>query len=182
MTHTLLAFAYLLNAAIAAEWKFALHMAIEIGSIIEGKVSGVTKFGAFVDLGEGQTGMVHISEVSNDYVENIADYVKRGDTVKVKVLGVNEQGKISLSMKKAQPRPQKEATPQGERSERPVRKERPRTFQGGGFDAPKSDAPVSFEDMLKKFQKNSDEKLSDLKKNTSGKQGSMGYSRRSGRS
>ena len=158
-------------------------MAIDIGSIVEGKVSGVTRFGAFVDLGEGQTGMVHISEVSNEYVEDIAEHVKRGDVVKVKILGVNEQGKISLSMKKAMPRPQKEnhapRFDKEERSERPPRKEsRPRTFQGGGFDAPKNDAPASFEDMLKKFQKNSDEKLSDLKKNTSGKQGSMGYSRR----
>ena len=167
-------------------------MAIEIGSIMEGKVSGVLPFGAFVDLGEGQTGMVHISEISNEYVENIADYVKTGDIVKVKVLGVNEQGKISLSMKKALPRPPREnhdrgrsdhfdRSERGERRERPHR-DRPKTFQGGGFDAPKNDGPASFEEMLKKFQKSSDEKLSELKKNTSGKQGSMGYSRRSGRS
>ncbi|MCD8025866.1 MAG: S1 RNA-binding domain-containing protein, partial [Clostridiales bacterium] len=77
-------------------------MAIEVGMILEGKVSGITKFGAFVDLPDSKTGMVHISEVAPTYINEISDYVKLGQTVKVKVLALND-GKISLSMKQALP-------------------------------------------------------------------------------
>ncbi len=83
----------------------------EIGEILEGKVTGITKFGAFVELSDGKTGMVHISEVSNTYVEDINQFLKEGDEVKVKVINVTEEGKISLSIKKALPKPQR---PQGE--------------------------------------------------------------------
>ena len=75
-------------------------MAIEVGSILEGKVSGITKFGAFVDLPESKTGMVHISEVAPTFITEISDHVKVGQIVKVKVLAVNN-GKISLSMKQS---------------------------------------------------------------------------------
>ena len=73
----------------------------EVGAILEGKITGITKFGAFVELGEGKTGMVHISEVAPTFVKEITDFVSEGQTVKVKVLSVGEDGKISLSMKKA---------------------------------------------------------------------------------
>lgn len=86
-------------------------MQVEIGEILEGKVTGITKFGAFVELEEGKTGMVHISEVSNSYVEDINQFLKEGDVVKVKVINITEEGKISLSIKKTQPKPVK---PQGE--------------------------------------------------------------------
>ena len=86
-------------------------MQLEIGEILEGKVTGITKFGAFVELAEGKTGMVHISEVSNSYVEDINQFLKEGDVVKVKVISISEEGKISLSIKKTQPKP---ARPQGE--------------------------------------------------------------------
>ena len=85
-------------------------MQVEIGEILEGKVTGITKFGAFVELPEGKTGMVHISEVSNSYVEDINQFLKEGDVVKVKVISISEEGKISLSIKKTQPKPEK---PQG---------------------------------------------------------------------
>ena len=81
-------------------------MEFEVGQITEGKVSGITKFGVFVALEGGRTGMVHISEVSKDFVKDLNDYVKIGDVVKVKVIGV-EKGKISLSMSKAVPEPKK---------------------------------------------------------------------------
>ena len=68
-----------------------------VGNIVEGKVTGITKFGAFVDLGDGKTGMVHISEVAPTFVKEIRDFVKENDTVKVKVLSISEDGKISLS-------------------------------------------------------------------------------------
>ena len=78
-------------------------MELEIGAIQEGKVTGITKFGAFVLLPGGKSGLVHISEIANAYVNDVNDYLKVGDAVKVKVLSVNEAGKINLSIKQAQP-------------------------------------------------------------------------------
>ena len=78
-------------------------MQAEVGQILDGKVTGVTKFGAFVDLQGGLTGMVHISEVSDTFVKEIADFVKVGDEVRVKILSIGEDKKISLSMKQANP-------------------------------------------------------------------------------
>ena len=92
-------------------------MAIEVGMILEGKVSGITKFGAFVDLPDSKTGMVHISEVAPTFINEISDYVKIGQEVKVKVLALNE-GKISLSMKQALP---KEQQHQRKRPDKPQR-------------------------------------------------------------
>ena len=89
-------------------------MALEVGEGFEGKVTGITKFGAFVELEEGKTGMVHISEVSNSYVEDINQFLKEGDVVKVKVINITEDGKISLSIKKTQPKPER---PQGQSRE-----------------------------------------------------------------
>lgn len=78
-------------------------MQLEVGKIYEGKVTGITKFGAFVELEKGTTGMVHISEIANTYVSEIKDHITEGETVKVKVLALGENGKISLSIKKALP-------------------------------------------------------------------------------
>ena len=75
----------------------------EVGSIIEGKVTGITKFGAFIELDDGAVGMVHISEISHAYVSDISEYLKEGQVVKVKVLSVGDNGKISLSIKRALP-------------------------------------------------------------------------------
>lgn len=82
-------------------------MQFEVGSIVEGKVNRITKFGAFVELAPGKTGMVHISEVANSYVNDINDFLQEGQTVKVKVLSISEDGKIALSIKKTLPPPQK---------------------------------------------------------------------------
>ena len=79
-------------------------MRLEVGSIVEAKVTGITNFGAFVELPEGKKGMVHISEVAPTYVEKIADHLTVGQQVKVKVLSIGEDGKISLSIKKAMER------------------------------------------------------------------------------
>ena len=73
---------------------------VEIGAILEGKVTGLTNFGAFVSLPDNKTGMVHISEVSSSYVNDIHDHLKEGQQVKVKVIDVTPEGKISLSIKK----------------------------------------------------------------------------------
>lgn len=77
-------------------------MSFEVGSVLEGKITGISKFGAFVALPEGKTGMVHISEIASTFVKEITDHVKQDQVVKVKVLGIDEKGRISLSIKKAQ--------------------------------------------------------------------------------
>ena len=80
-------------------------MAVEVGSIVEGKITGVKKFGAFVALPGGQTGMVHISEVSNEYIQELSDVLSEGQTVKVKVMSISPEGKIALSIKRTEPPP-----------------------------------------------------------------------------
>ena len=149
-------------------------MQIDIGSVYDGTVTGLTKFGAFVKLENGVSGMVHISEVSNEYVNDISEHLSEGDTVKVKVLEINDKGKISLSIKKAlpqeeKPKPQKPSRPRRENNEN-------RGWKG----APQQDnsAPMSFEDMMARFKQVSDEKMTDLKRASDSKRGSGGYSRR----
>ncbi len=82
-------------------------MQLEVGTVLEGKVTGILKFGAFVDLGNGKSGMVHISEVANTYVNDINEHLKEGQIVKVKIVSIAEDGKIALSIKKALPREEK---------------------------------------------------------------------------
>ena len=77
-------------------------MAIEVGSIVEGTVSGITNFGAFVELPEGKVGLIHISEVADEYVSDVKDFLKEKDKVKVKVLNIDDKGKIGLSIKRLQ--------------------------------------------------------------------------------
>lgn len=144
-------------------------MQLEVGAILEGKVTGITKFGAFVELPGGKTGMVHISEVAPTYVKEIRDYVTENQTVKVKVLNIGEDGKISLSMKKAVEQPRPGARP------RAVSPGRPGNFE---WQSSKSDSG-SFEDMMSRFKQTSDEKMLDLKRSMDGKHG--GFSRRGSR-
>ena len=101
-------------------------MSLEVGAIVEGEVTGITNFGAFVQLPEGKVGLIHISEVSNVYVKDVHDFLKEHDKVKVKVLSVDDRGKIGLSIKQLtpppanpQPRPQR---PQNDNRERPNNK------------------------------------------------------------
>src|SRR5690554_1592788 len=110
-------------------------MSIEVGSIIEGKVTGITKFGAFVELPSGDTGLVHISEVANTYVKDISSFLKPDDTVKVKVIKVGDDGKIGLSIKQlSKPSDRVDSAPK-----------------------------MSFEDQMSKFMKESSEKLQDIR-------------------
>lgn len=161
-------------------------MQLEVGGIYEGKVTGITKFGAFISFEGGQTGMVHISEVSSTYVNEIKDYVTEGQVVKVMVLSIGDGGKISLSMKKAlSPEEQKS---QSERRP-PAKNRRPFTNQRRPYTPPppgparpgdfewqgRSNDSGSFEDMMSKFKQTSDEKISDLKR---GNDTRRGYSRR----
>ncbi len=143
----------------------------EVGEILDGKVTGLTNFGAFISLPENKTGMVHISEVASTYVSDIHDHLKEGQDVKVKVIDITPQGKISLSIKKAV-EPEKSA--HGERPRRDGnRSGAPNVWRGN---SEKSSEPQTFEDMMAKFKQVSDEKIGDLKRAADGKRGS--YSRR----
>ena len=140
-------------------------MQVEVGAVFEGKVTGITKFGAFVEMPNGKNGMVHISEIAPTYVKEIRDHVTEGQMVKVKVLSIGEDGKVSLSMKRAQPPARRESRPRAVQAHRP-----------GGFEWQPSSSGGSFEDMMSKFKQASDEKISDLKRSMDGKHG--GFSRR----
>lgn len=143
-------------------------MQLEVGEILEGKVTGITKFGAFIELPDGKTGMVHISEVAPTFVKEITDYVKENQKVKVKVLSIGENGKISLSMKKV--------IEEEQLKNKPAKTSRPANIDWR--DTKTSSESMSFEDMMSKFKKASDEKMSDLKRATESKRG--GFSRRGG--
>ena len=119
-------------------------MAVSVGKVVEGTVTGITNFGAFVQLPEGKSGLVHISEISHDYVEKVSDYLKRDEKIKVKVLSITNDGKISLSIRKAKPK-----------SNNPVEIEwnSPVDNQRG----------MSFEDKISSFLKDSNDKHDQLK-------------------
>ncbi len=138
-------------------------MQLVVGNIVEGKVTGITKFGAFVDIGDGQTGMVHISEVASTYVKEIKDYLQENQMVKVRIMNITDDGKIGLSIRRAQ----EEAPPAPPR--RPER--RPQGRQGGHFNPNATDENLSFEDMLSKFKQRSEDKMSDIKRNNDSKRG-----------
>ena len=143
-------------------------MQIEVGQIIEGKVVGITKFGVFVDLGEGKSGLVHISEIAQTYVSDVKEFVKENDTVKMKVLNISEDGNISLSIKRAmadeQPKRQKNNNGGAPRSPRPSKPAQPDYQSPQAVWTPKKSESASFEDMMAKFKQTSDEKFSDLKR------------------
>lgn len=147
-------------------------MAIEAGNVLEGIVTGITAFGAFVELPDKKVGLVHISEVANEYVKDVHDFFKVGDKTTVKVLNVDDRGKIGLSIKQAQAGGEKNA--QSERKEfRPKPEFRERKFDTQR----RTGGPSSFEDRLSRFLKESDERLMDLKRNTDSKRGGRGARR-----
>ena len=119
-------------------------MPVSVGEIVEGTVTGITNFGAFVQLPEGKSGLVHISEISHDYVEKVADYLKKDQKVKVKILSVSKEGKISLSIRQAKPKTNK-----------PVEIEWNKPDEKQKF--------MSFEDKLNIFLKDSNEKMNQIK-------------------
>jgi len=127
---------------------------LAVGDIVEGKVTGLTKFGAFVALPEGKSGLVHISEIASSYVTEVSDHLQSGQTVKVKVIAIGPDGKINLSIKRAEERPQAPA-PRGA----PPRAGGYGNRQGGRQNGA-SAAPASFEDKLKQFMQESDQKNS----------------------
>ena len=119
-------------------------MSLEAGTILEGVVVKITHYGAFVELPDGKSGLVHISEIADTYVKDVHDYLKEQERVKVKVLGYNDKGKLDLSVK--------QALDPAERQSR-------------------ARAKASFDEKLAKFMKEREERLLDLKRNTEAKRG-----------
>lgn len=126
-------------------------MALNVGDIVEGVVSNLVKFGAFVSLEDGNSGLIHISEISNSYVENLSDFLEKGQKVKVKVLSVEEGGKIALSMKAIEDKPKQESSRIRHIAETRQVTEVP-------FEK-KENIDMNFEDKLSKFLKESNEKI-----------------------
>ena len=163
---------------------------IEVGAILEGKVTGITKFGAFVALPEGKSGLVHISEIAYSYVSDVSEHLTEGQDVKVKVISIDENNRINLSIKRALPPPPRPAfnnnrgpRPQGDRgfhsqNDRGDRNDRGPRPPRAPYGAPQGDRPTqpprsprpprpavskepkTFDDMLKQFMSDSDSKLS----------------------
>ena len=145
-------------------------MSIEVGAKLQGKVSGITNFGAFIDLGNRKTGLVHISEVSDGFVKDINDVLKVGDEVTVLVTSVGDDGKIGLSIRKAVDKPQAEKK---EFKKEPSRRPAPKKpfSKGPSVSANKKE---DFDSLMSSFLKDSDDRLSSLRRNTEGKRGGRG--------
>lgn len=140
-------------------------MELEVGKVYNGTVKGIAQYGAFVEIEGAGTGMVHISEIANTFVKDVKDYITENQQVKVKVLSIEENGKISLSIKKATD----ENNEQIKLVKRQDRKPKPNIWE------PKKKTPISelgFEEMLTRFKQNSEEKICALKRSTERKNGS----------
>lgn len=146
-------------------------MEIEVGAVLEGKVTGITKFGAFVALPGGKSGMVHISEIAPTFVREITDFVKEGQEVKVKVIKIDENGRIALSMKQAAEPKKRE-----ERSFRPRTGSSQQSRVPAEFDwsSSRKTEGMSFEDKMSKFKQDSDERMLDWKRAMDGRRGGRG--------
>ena len=132
-------------------------MDFTVGSIYEGKVTGITGFGAFVQLAPGKSGMVHISEIANTFVDDIKKHIKEGDIVKVKLIGIDQNGRINLSIKKA--------LPASEKPQSAPRPERAAVSTVASSDGPmlEKSQDSAFEDKLRMFMQRSESKMSDLR-------------------
>ena len=120
-------------------------MVVESGAILDGTVEKLLDYGVIVSLPEGESGLIHISEVADEYVQSIADYFQEGDTVKVKVVAEKEKGRYELSAKQAEPR-------------KPVH---------AGSVRPPSSAPSDsqpFEEKLSDFMKRSSQRINELRR------------------
>lgn len=134
-------------------------MTLQVGNILEGTVINITNFGAFVDI-SGKTGLVHISEISDAYVKDIRKHLKEQDKVKVKVIAIDDDGKISLSIRQAN-----------------VLKKSVKPVEIDWEYEKRKTASANFEDRLAKFMKDSEERIQDIKKSQESKR-SGGYSRK----
>jgi len=139
-------------------------MELTVGSITDGKVTGITKFGAFVSLPDGRSGLVHISEIAYTYVSEVSDFLQVGQEVRVKLVSIDEQGRVSLSIKKAQEPPARPAY------------RRPVSDAGAARSAPPKTESTSFEDKLRQFMQDSDSRQSGVRQNERGSRRRGGHS------
>lgn len=149
-------------------------MSIEVGSKLQGKVTGITNFGAFVKLPDGSTGLVHISEIADTFVKDINEFLEMDQEVEVKVLNVEDDGKIGLSIRQAKPEEERQKEREQQRRSRP---------SGGGGRNKRSnnrkpvDRQENFEQKMARFMKDSEERLSSLRRATESKRGGRGSRR-----
>lgn len=143
-------------------------MAIEVGQKINGKITGLANFGAFIDLGNNKTGLVHISEVSDKFIENIKDELEVGQEVTVKVLSIADDGKIALSIRKAQENAEKNSS-----SSKPSKPSKPKKDNRSNKHQNKG-KKQDFDAMMSSFLKDSEDRLSSLKRNNESKRGGRG--------
>jgi len=141
-------------------------MELEVGNIYEGKVTGITKYGAFVNFEGGKSGLVHISEVANTFVSDVNNHVKLGQMIRVKVMSIANDGKINLSIKRVEEaQPQQAAAPAKETEEAPKRFTAPaknQKYNMAPIPAANEDSgDINFEDRLKKFMQESDSRIAD---------------------
>ena len=157
-------------------------MSIEVGNVISGKVTGITNFGVFVDLGDRKTGLVHISEVSDSYIQDIKEVLKVGDEVKVKVMTIADDGKISLSIRRAVEKPKEDSTNKAKKSFTPrndsqdFKKNRSASRTAAPYEkkSPSQAKATDFDSLMSSFLKDSEDRLTSLKRNTEGKRGGRG--------
>lgn len=132
-------------------------MGLEVGAVLDGKVSGITKFGAFVSLEGGKSGLVHISEIANTYVNEVSEHVQLGQSVKVLVLGITPDGKINLSIKRTQMPERRPAAPA--RAQPAPRAQAPyAAASSAAADSPAAENQ-EFEDRLKKYMQDADSRI-----------------------
>ena len=156
-------------------------MSLTVGAIVKGKITGITNFGAFVETEDGSKGMIHISEISRSYVEDIRAVLKVGQAVNVKVISVSPEGKIALSIKQLEQSEPAKAPQQRRQNKAEKPQQRPRkkyepapaVTSPGDFQWESAGPGGSFEDMMSRFKRTSEDKMSDLKRGES-----RGYSRR----
>ncbi|SHE64538.1 S1 RNA binding domain protein [Atopostipes suicloacalis DSM 15692] len=146
-------------------------MSLEVGNKVEGKITGLAKFGAFIDLGNNKTGLVHISEVSDKFVEDINDELKVGQVVTVQILSIDDNGKIALSMRNREKEAEeKKEQPKPEYKKRETSNRRP----SKPFNKKQSNNSQDFDSLMNDFLKESETRLSSLRKNTENKRGGRG--------
>src|SRR5699024_4082067 len=146
-------------------------MSLEVGNKVEGKITGLAKFGAFIDLGNNKTGLVHISEVSDKFVEDINDELKVGQVVTVQILSIDDNGKIALSMRNREKEAEeKKEQPKPEYKKRETSNRRP----SKPFNKKQSNNSQDFDSLMNDFLKESETRLSSLRKITENKRGGRG--------
>ena len=159
-------------------------MQVELGSVVNGKITGITGFGAFVAIDGGGSGLIHISEIASEYVADINHHLSAGQRIAAKVVNIESNGKISLSIKKmsegekSAANPVIDGKPAGEKPSgggKPFAESKPRGERRPPI--PQNPAEMTFEDKLLKFKQDSDEKMQSLKRSSDGKRGSGGYRR-----